>query len=101
MVENVLTTSVGSTQPGITAQNYLKNRTIQISIVGKPNVGKSSLVNSLIKENRVIVDDLSGTTRDSISLNWIYKDKKITLIDTAGIEKSIKKKVHNKLLNIE
>lgn len=92
---------MGSTQPGITAQNYLKNRTIQISIVGKPNVGKSSLVNSLIKENRVIVDDLSGTTRDSISLNWIYKDKKITLIDTAGIEKSIKKKVHNKLLNIE
>ena len=64
-----------------------------IYFVGKPNVGKSSLINSLLKENRVIVDDVSGTTRDSVSVSWFYKGKRINLIDTAGIEKSLRFKV--------
>lgn len=64
-----------------------------INCQGKPNVGKSSLINSLLTENRVIVNDLPGTTRDSIAVQWFYKGKRINLIDTAGIERAIKFKV--------
>ena len=72
----------------------LKSYHLKINFyLGKPNVGKSSLVNSLLKEKRVIVDDMPGTTRDAISVSWQYKGKRINLIDTAGIEKSLKFKV--------
>lgn len=64
---------------------------IKIAIVGKPNVGKSSLVNALIGENRVIVSHIAGTTRDSIDSPFEHNEQKYTLIDTAGIRK--KKKV--------
>jgi len=70
-----------------------KFKEIGLFLKGKPNVGKSSLVNSLLKEKRVIVDDMPGTTRDAISVSWLYKGKRINLIDTAGIEKSLKFKV--------
>lgn len=57
---------------------------IKIAIIGRPNVGKSTLINSIIGMNRLVTSDLAGTTRDSISVNWTYKNKKFTLIDTAG-----------------
>jgi GTP-binding protein len=60
---------------------------VKISIVGKPNVGKSSILNKLIGEDRVIVSDIPGTTRDSIDTKLIYGDVPITIIDTAGIRK--------------
>ena len=60
---------------------------IKIAIVGKPNVGKSSILNSLINDNRAIVTDIPGTTRDNIDTILNYNDKLITLIDTAGIRK--------------
>ena len=63
-------------------------RPVQISIVGRPNCGKSTLVNALLQEERMIIHELPGTTRDSISVQWAYKGKKIILVDTAGIEKS-------------
>jgi GTP-binding protein len=66
--------------------------TIKIAIIGKPNVGKSSLVNSLIGEERVIVSDIAGTTRDSIDSPFEHNGQKYTLIDTAGIRR--KKKVN-------
>ena len=59
----------------------------KIAIVGHPNVGKSTLVNSLIGEERVIAFDEPGTTRDSIYLDFVYKGKDFTLIDTAGVRK--------------
>ncbi len=59
----------------------------KIAIVGHPNVGKSTLVNALIGEERVIAFDEPGTTRDSIYLDFSYKDKDYTLIDTAGVRK--------------
>jgi len=60
---------------------------VKIAIVGHPNVGKSTLVNALLGEERVIAFDQPGTTRDSIYLDFVYKDRDYTLIDTAGVRK--------------
>lgn len=68
----------------------IDENTIKIAIVGRPNAGKSSIVNALLKEERVIVSDVSGTTRDSIDSKIRYKDKEFVLIDTAGIRKKSK-----------
>ena len=66
---------------------YLKNG-INVALVGKTNVGKSSLMNALLGENRAIVTDIQGTTRDSICESLIYNGIKINLIDTAGIRET-------------
>ena len=60
---------------------------ITFCMVGRPNVGKSSLVNAILNENRVIVSDISGTTRDSIDTPFTKDDKKYVVIDTAGLKK--------------
>lgn len=69
--------------------------TTKIAIIGKPNVGKSSLVNCLTGEQRVIVSPIAGTTRDSIDTPFEFEDNKYTLIDTAGLRK--KSKVHDSI----
>ena len=63
---------------------------IKIAIVGKPNAGKSSILNNLLNKQRAIVSDVSGTTRDSIDEEIIYDNKIFRLIDTAGIRKKSK-----------
>ncbi|MBE5749986.1 MAG: ribosome biogenesis GTPase Der [Clostridiales bacterium] len=60
---------------------------IKLAVVGKPNAGKSSLCNKLLGFDRTIVSDIAGTTRDAIDTQFIYKEQKFTLIDTAGIRK--------------
>jgi GTP-binding protein len=62
-----------------------------MAVIGRPNVGKSSLVNQLLEESRVIVNDLEGTTRDAVRCSWVYNGRRVTLVDTAGIQ-SISKK---------
>lgn len=64
----------------------------KIAIVGKPNVGKSSLINKLLGENRVIVSDIAGTTRDAVDTPVVWKEKEYILIDTAGLRRKSKVK---------
>ena len=56
-------------------------------IIGRPNVGKSSLTNAILNKDRVIVSDMAGTTRDSIDVDFNYHNKPYTIIDTAGIRR--------------
>jgi len=69
-----------------------KDETPKIAFVGRPNVGKSSLMNALLKNERCIVTDIPGTTRDSINSKLTYNNKEYTLIDTAGLRKRAKVK---------
>lgn len=62
----------------------------KIAIVGKPNVGKSSIINKLIGENRVIVSDIAGTTRDAIDTEVIHNGREYVFIDTAGLRRKNK-----------
>ncbi|ACV27246.1 ribosome biogenesis GTPase Der [Kangiella koreensis] len=66
---------------------YEKAQGLKLAIVGRPNVGKSTLVNRFLGEERVVVYDLPGTTRDSIYIEMERRDKKYTLIDTAGVRR--------------
>lgn len=63
---------------------------LQLAIVGRPNVGKSTLLNQLIGHERVLTGPEAGVTRDAISIEWEYKDQPLRLIDTAGLRKRAK-----------
>ena len=63
---------------------------IRVAIVGKPNVGKSSIINKLLGENRLIVSDIAGTTRDAVDTEITYNGKEYVFIDTAGLRRKNK-----------
>lgn len=63
---------------------------LQLAIVGRPNVGKSTLVNCLLRDERMLTGPIAGVTRDSIAVDWQWKDKKIKLVDTAGLRRHSK-----------
>ncbi|HQR88310.1 MAG: ribosome biogenesis GTPase Der [Caulobacter sp. 32-67-35] len=71
------------------------DKPIRIAIVGRPNAGKSTLVNRLIGEQRLLTGPEAGITRDSISVDWLWDGRKVRLVDTAGLRK--KAKVQEKL----
>jgi GTP-binding protein len=64
--------------------------TIRLAVIGRPNVGKSSLVNRFLGEERVIVSEVAGTTRDAIDMPLLVGDRKLTLVDTAGMRRQSK-----------
>lgn len=64
-----------------------KTEGIRVSVIGRPNVGKSTLVNQLLNEERCVVSPIAGTTRDSIDIPFTFNDKPFVLIDTAGIKR--------------
>jgi GTPase len=63
------------------------NKPLQVAIVGRPNAGKSTLINRMVGEDRMLVGPEAGITRDSISLDWEWRGRSIKLFDTAGIRK--------------
>lgn len=84
LMESVLESYPESNQKD---EDVRQEKGIKIAIVGRPNVGKSTLVNRILGEDRVIVFDEPGTTRDSVYIEYQREDTKYTLIDTAGIRK--------------
>ena len=71
-------------------ENENEDDKIKVAVIGKPNVGKSSLINKILGENRAIVSDIAGTTRDAIDSEFENEKGKYILIDTAGVRKKSK-----------
>lgn len=68
-----------------------ENTPLQLAIIGRPNAGKSTLLNALLGEERVLAGPTAGLTRDSIAVNWHWGDKPVKLVDTAGLRKQARR----------
>ncbi len=72
------------------ADDFDDTKPVKIAIAGRPNVGKSTLVNALLEEERVMTGPEAGITRDAIAVDWTYKDRAFKLVDTAGMRRKAK-----------
>lgn len=82
-------------QPRVDRATFFKTKPLKLAIVGRPNAGKSSLVNALMGEKRTIVSDVAGTTRDAIDIPVEFRGNPYILIDTAGMRR--KAKIHDEV----
>ena len=78
-----------------TARQQARKRPIRLAIVGRPNAGKSTLINQLIGEDRLLTGPEAGITRDSVAISWHWEGREIRLVDTAGLRR--KSKVQDRL----
>ncbi|SCY85123.1 ribosome biogenesis GTPase Der [Microvirga guangxiensis] len=74
-------------EPGDEEEEDDPNKPLQVAIVGRPNAGKSTLINRMVGEDRLLTGPEAGITRDSISLDWEWRGKAVKLFDTAGLRK--------------
>ena len=81
--------------PDAEEDGYDESKPLKIAIVGRPNAGKSTLINTLLGEDRLLTGPEAGITRDSISVDWEYKGRKLRLYDTAGLRR--KSRIEEKL----
>lgn len=79
-----------SPEPEEQSEESSEERPIQLAIVGRPNVGKSTLVNALLHDERMLTGPEAGITRDAITSEWQWKGRKINLVDTAGLRRQSK-----------
>ena len=77
------------------------DKPIKIAIVGRPNVGKSTLLNTILNEQRVMTGPEAGITRDAIAVDWEYEDRKFKLVDTAGLRRKSKISNHIEKMSTE
>ena len=77
------------------AKAETKTRPIRLAIVGRPNAGKSTLINQLVGEDRMLTGPEAGITRDSVTLRWTWEGREVRLVDTAGLRR--KSKVQERL----
>ncbi|MBV6497973.1 MAG: GTPase Der [Prosthecobacter sp.] len=83
------------------AQERQRSRPLKLAIIGRPNAGKSSLVNAILGQDRAIVSELAGTTRDSLDIHCTYNGRRYQLIDTAGIRRTAKVDTEVEIFSIQ
>lgn len=84
---NTLMEGLCQVLPDDTAGAEIPENTVRLAFLGRPNVGKSSMINRILGEDRMVVSEISGTTRDSVDTMLTHKDRNYLLIDTAGIRR--------------
>jgi GTPase len=80
---------------GLEGEEDLNKAPLRIAVIGRPNAGKSTLINAMLGESRLLTGPEAGITRDAISVDWLWNDRKVRLVDTAGMRR--KAKVQEKL----
>ena len=78
---------IAATEETQASAGLAEEKPLQLAIVGRPNVGKSTLVNHLIGEDRMLTGPEPGITRDAIAIDWLWRDRAIRLVDTAGLRR--------------
>lgn len=73
---------------------------IKFALVGRPNVGKSTLVNRIIRDERVLTGSMPGVTRDAVEIEWEFSGRQVRLVDTAGIRRAAKRDHSNQIENL-
>ncbi|MEE2688672.1 MAG: ribosome biogenesis GTPase Der [Pseudomonadota bacterium] len=87
LLDALSTAFLASCAVDVPKEDQLSESPLQLSIVGRPNVGKSTLINRLIGEDRLLTGPEAGITRDAISIEWFYKGRALRLVDTAGLRR--------------